>query len=175
MQISQTKEQIAALSAFQQHCEIESITLQNCSAVRAKSGTSFKAPFTAKPVLSNVSSIMRDGTLTAEVSFEYSAWDSSEPPERVFLVNCVFEASYRLIDGYGPSADEISSFTKGTAVFNCWPYAREFMRDITARLGHTAPALPLLRIVPKRPEAQPPQEAPKLKEPAIDNQKKLDT
>jgi hypothetical protein len=88
-----------------------------------------------------------------EVAFEYAAWDSSEPPERIFLVTCSFEVCYRLKESYVPSEEERLSFSRGTAVFNCWPYAREFFRDITARLGHPTPALPLLRITPKKSEA----------------------
>jgi hypothetical protein len=67
-------------------------------------------------------------------------------------VNCTFAVSYALLGGYVPSQDEITSFGRGTAVFNCWPYAREFLRDITARMGHQTPALPLLRIVPRGPD-----------------------
>lgn len=98
-----------------------------------------------------------------EVSFEYSAWDSSEPPERVFLINSTFEVAYQMLDGYAPTHDAIESFSRGTAVFNCWPYAREFLSDVTARLGHRAPPLPLLRITPKKePKPAPKQESPQL-------------
>jgi hypothetical protein len=153
MQISQTQEQIAALNAFQNHCEIQGITLQSCSATRAKAGTEFREPFSVKPALSNIASCVQGNHFIVEVSFEYAAWDSSEPPERLFLVNCTFEVSYRIRDGYSPNEAEKSSFSRGTAVFNCWPYAREFLRDITSRLGHPTPALPLLRITPKKSEA----------------------
>ncbi len=149
MQISQTAEQIKALTAFQNHCEIESITLQSCHATRAKAGTEFREPFSVKPALSNVSWFNRASQFVVEVSFEYAAWDSSEPEERLFQVSCTFEVSYGIRDDYSPSEEQKSSFSRGTAVFNCWAYAREFLRDITARLGHQTPVLPLLRITPK--------------------------
>ncbi len=152
MQISQTKEQIQALSALQAKCEIRAITLLSCTVARAKAPTTFREPYSVKPALSNISFVRHGGGLIIEVSFEYSAWDSSEPPERLFLVNCSFEVSYDLDEDYDPSPEELSSFSRGTAVFNCWPYAREFLRDITARIGHETPALPLLRIVPKKAE-----------------------
>jgi hypothetical protein len=152
MQISQTAEQIAALNAFQNHCEIQGITLQSCTAVRAKAGTQFREPFSVKPALSNIAQSIQGNQFIVEVSFEYTAWDSAEPPERIFLVNCTFEVAYRIRDGYLPNDAEKSSLSRGTAVFNCWPYAREFLRDVTSRLGHPTPALPLLRITPKQPE-----------------------
>ena len=153
MQISQTKEQIAALKSLQDRCELETITLQSCNAVRAKTGATFSEPFSVKPLLSNISTSQHETQLVVEVSFEYAAWDSSEPQQRIFLATCIFEVCYRLNDSYVPTEAERHSFSRGTAVFNCWPYAREFFSDITARLGHMTPALPLLRITPKKTEA----------------------
>lgn len=155
MRLSQTREQIRALASFQDHCEMEGITLQSCTASRAKAGVDLTEPFSVKPALSNIASSFQGQNFVVEVSFEYTAWDSSEPPERLFKVDCTFEASYRLRDEYHPNEEERNSFSRGTAVFNCWPYAREFLRDITARLGHQTPALPLLRITAKKPAAAP--------------------
>jgi len=152
MRISQTDEQIKALSAFQNHCELEAITLQSCTTMRAKAGAQFKEPFAVKPALTNIASSVQRGRFVVEVSFEYTAWDSSDPPERLFKIDCTFEVCYLLQDEHQPTEEEKSSFSKGTAVFNCWPYAREFLRDITARLGHSTPALPLLRITPRKTE-----------------------
>lgn len=150
MQISQTKEQIAALRSFQDHCEIESITLQSCSATRAKANARLQEPYAVKSTLCNVAATFDGEHFVADVSFEYDAWDSSDPAQRIFLVHCSFEVCYRMRDGYIPSEYERSSFSRGTVVFNCWPYAREFFRDITSRLGHSVPPLPLLRITPKK-------------------------
>ena len=149
MNIAQTEEQIKALSAVQANCQMLSIDLLCCNATRPKTGAVFSSPFSARPKVSNVSCSLLDSRLVVELAFEYSAWDSSEPAERIFHINCVFEVAYRLSEGYTPSEDEKSSFSRGTALHNCWPYAREFFRDITTRLGHPAPALPLLRITPK--------------------------
>jgi hypothetical protein len=157
MQISQTTEQLRAIARLQANCEIESVNLLSCMVTRAKSGTEFRTPFSAKPALSNVSHSLRSESLVIEVSFEYTAWDSSEPSARLFAVNCNFEVAYRVLGGYTPTNGEISYFSRGTAVFNCWPYARELLRDLTARMGHQAPVLPLLRIVPKKMESSSPE------------------
>jgi hypothetical protein len=145
MQISQTEKQIQALRSVQDNCEIQGISLLSCNVTKAKAGTSFR-----EPSLSNISPSLRGSSLAVEVSFEYSAWDSSEPAERLFVVNATFEAVYQLREAYLPTDEESSSFSRGTAVFNCWPYAREFLRDITSRMGHQTPVLPLLRIVPRK-------------------------
>jgi hypothetical protein len=152
MQISQTEKQIQALRSVQENCEIQGISLLSCNVTKAKAGTSFREPFSIKPSLSNISPSLRGRSLVVEVSFEYSAWDSSEPAGRLFVVNAAFEVVYQLREAYLPTEEESSSFSRGTAVFNCWPYAREFLRDITSRMGHQTPVLPLLRIVPKKTE-----------------------
>jgi hypothetical protein len=154
MQISQTKEQINALNAFQNHCELEAITLLSCATNRAKAGSSFVEPFEVKPTLSNTASFVQGDRFIVEVSFEYTAWDSSDPRQRLFKIDCAFEVCYRLQDDHEPTEEQKSSFSKGTAVFNCWPYAREFLSDMTARLGHQTPPLPLLRITPQKADSQ---------------------
>src|SRR2546427_13046045 len=103
MQVSQTTEQIQALSRVQANCEIQEITLLSCTVTRAKVGTEFKEPFAVRPAVSNISPSHRGDSLVVEVSFEYSAWDSSDPPERLFLVNCTFEVVYHLKNDYKPT------------------------------------------------------------------------
>jgi len=109
-------------NAFQDHCEIEASTLQTCTALRAKYKTQFKEPFSVKPALTNTTSSFQGQYFVVEFFFEYTAWDASEPSERLFKIDCTFEVSYRLRDGYHPTDEEKSSFSKGTAVFNRWPY-----------------------------------------------------
>jgi hypothetical protein len=155
MRLSQTPDELRALTEFQNHCEIRDITLLSCNVVRAKGGSGLLEPISIRPTLSNISSHFQSDLFIVEVSFEYAAWDSSEPAQRAFLVNSTFEVTYDMLDSYEPTDDEKLSFSKGTAVFNCWPYAREFFRDITARIGHQTPVLPLLRITPKKPESLP--------------------
>jgi len=155
IRLAQTSEQFSALRRFQDQCELEMITLQACNATRGEAGTSYVEPYSIRPAISNISSSQNGKLFVVKISFDYDAWDSSEPSQRLFQVNCTFEVSYQLRDGYIPTEEERLSFSRGTAVFNCWSYAREFFRDMTARLGHSAPVLPLLRIIPKQ---QPPSE-----------------
>ncbi|HEV2485107.1 MAG TPA: hypothetical protein VGT08_06210 [Terracidiphilus sp.] len=162
IRLSRTKEQFSALRRFQDKCDLEAITLLACNATRGEAGTAFAEPYSIRPGVSNVSSSQSGRLFVAKISFEYDAWDSSEPSQRLFQVNCTFEISYRLREGYIPTDEERMSFSHATAVFNCWPYAREFFRDMTSRLGHNAPVLPLLHVIPKQQAAaqQPELEAP---------------
>lgn len=158
IRLAPTKEQLSALRRFQDKCELETITLLSCNATRGDAGTVYAEPYSIRPGVSNVSSSQSDRLFVAKISFEYDAWDSSEPSQRLFQVNCTFEISYQLREGYVPTDEERTSFSRATAVFNCWPYAREFFRDMTSRLGHNAPVLPLLHVIPKQPAITKPPE-----------------
>jgi len=91
-----------------------------------------------------------DGTLRIEVVFRFQGFDSSEGKVPLFSIECSFDVEYEIESGFQPSPEAIAVFKDGNAVFNCWPYAREFLQSITSRLGHQTPAIPLLRIVPKK-------------------------
>lgn len=166
IQLAPTTEQLSALRRFQAKCEMETITLLACNATRGDAGSVYTEPYSIKPAVSNVSCSQNGRFFVAKISFDYVAWDSSEPSQRLFQVNGTFEVCYRLHEGYAPTEEEKNSFSRATAVFNCWPYAREFFRDMTGRLGHNAPVLPLLHVIPKQTTT--PGDPPELKAPSRD-------
>ena len=88
--------------------------------------------------------------------FKFESVDASEPPSSIFQIDCAFELIYELGDSYHPTPEEIDAFKKGNAVFNCWPYVREFVQNMAARMGFQPPPIPLLRIKPKQEEPEKP-------------------
>lgn len=89
------------------------------------------------------------------VSFSQVALDSSEPQLQVFSIDCTFEACYQLEEGYEPTATEVKAFSEGNVLFNVWPYARQFLHDMSTRMAHNPPPLPLLRFVPQPADQTP--------------------
>ena len=69
--------------------------------------------------------------------FSFRAVDSSNPASDAIRVNCEFEASYALNDGYKPSPREVEAFQTGNAVVNCWPFFREFVQSTVVRMHFT--------------------------------------
>src|ERR1039457_644899 len=74
---------------------------------------------------------------------------SKGPKKPVFLVECRFDTDYELRKGYEPSNEEITAFKDAHAIFNTWPFFREFLNTTATRMGYPAPTVPFLRIVPK--------------------------
>jgi hypothetical protein len=69
----------------------------------------------------------------------------------VIEVFAVFEATYSIMTtGYIPTKAQIEAFRSGNAIFNCWPYFREYIHSIFVRMGFPPPPVPFLRLVPKQ-------------------------
>ncbi len=109
-----------------------------------------KQPFTLKLSSHSVAEAIVDGLLRIEVSYQIQSYDGSEPPALHFSIECAFSVDYVIQDSsYEPVPESISAFKDGNAIFNTWPYAREFVQNMCSRMAVMPPPLPFLRIVPK--------------------------
>ena len=61
-----------------------------------------------------------------------------------------FEVDYALHDDFEPSTDQVKAFREGNAVFNVWPFFREYLHSQMQRMGLPPLTAPFLRIVPKQ-------------------------
>jgi hypothetical protein len=61
-------------------------------------------------------------------------------------------AEYQLAEGFVPSPEEQNAFLAANAVFNCWPYWREFVQSTAGRMSLPPLTLPFFRVRPKEPE-----------------------
>ncbi len=166
MLISQNQEEIRAAIALQTRCELRSVWLFGSTASRAPSDVNLTQPYSLTVSHQSKARIDSKGLLSVEVEFQVNGIDSSSTPLPVFSLSCSYELTYLLDGSVLPSSDEINAFKDGNAVFNCWPYAREFVQNTCVRMGHATPPLPLLRIVPKpdpKPTAPTCEAAPQLK------------
>jgi preprotein translocase subunit SecB len=65
-----------------------------------------------------------------------------------FHIEATFLVRYRFADQAKPASEiEIESFRKSHAILAVWPYLREFVQTIAARMGFPTEPLPLLRLV----------------------------
>jgi len=86
---------------------------------------------------------------SAGVEFTVTLRVACEEP-LTFHIEATFLARYRFADQAKPaSKTELEAFRKGHAVLAVWPYLREFVQTITARMGFPTEPLPLLRLVSK--------------------------
>jgi hypothetical protein len=84
--------------------------------------------------------------LKAQVSLSE---DETDPP---FLVKARFALSYTLPEGFQATKEEIAAFARVNAVFNAWPYFREYVQSTAARMMLPTVTLPLYRLRKPTPE-----------------------
>ena len=96
------------------------------------------------------------GQLLVEVSFRLtgSRKDDQSKHRTIFCVECTFEASYQLRPEFTPTAEQINAFKDGNAIFNCWPYCRQYVHETIQRMGYPPLLLPLLRVQTKHRESR---------------------
>lgn len=93
--------------------------------------------------------IKEEGAISAVVRFVLRATEAGkEETESIFRVNVSFELVYKVPADLAPSEAELRAFGDTNAVFNAWPYWREFVQSMTARANLPPLTLPLFRVLP---------------------------
>jgi hypothetical protein len=70
-------------------------------------------------------------------------------PETVVLVECAYEVDYVLREGFEITPEHVKAFKDGNAIFNAWPYFREYLQNNLQRMGLPPLTAPFLRLQPK--------------------------
>ena len=86
--------------------------------------------------------------LVITVSFSLDVHDRTDKENLQAEIRGTFELSYRLPADEGFSAEELKEFGRVNAVFNAWPYWREYVQASLARMSLPALTMPVFRILP---------------------------
>lgn len=160
MVISQEYAAIEATRELLAKCEMSSIRLRRCNATLQGEEEKLTAPIKLAFSHSASSPGLIDGILRIEADFRFQGFDSSEGKSPLFSLDCSFDIDYEIKEGFAPPPEAIEAFKEGNAIFNCWPYARELVQNLTSKMCLSPPPLPLLRMIPK-PKPKPSTSAPK--------------
>ena len=88
------------------------------------------------------------GPLLIEVNMRLTGSKKSGKSKstNAICVECTFEVEYELRPGFTPTPEQVRAFKDANAIFNCWPYCRQHVQDVLARMGYNPPPLPLMRV-----------------------------
>jgi hypothetical protein len=150
MIISQTPEEIKAAASLIAKCELKRIRMHQCSASLEAETESLTGPFDLSVSHNSTSGEIAANILPVQVQFHFESHDSSEEKILLFTVECAFDLDYQLEADFEPAPESVSAFKDGNAIFNSWPYAREYAQNVTTRMALKPPPLPLLRMVPQK-------------------------
>jgi preprotein translocase subunit SecB len=152
--IGQTKEETALSIAVHQNAQIIDVRLARAKASADRPSTEFKEPIAASLSVKSKQAEGAPGQLSVEVSFRLTGAtkEGQSRGRSAVLVECAFELTYQLKSDFVPTAEQIKAFKDGNAIFNCWPYGRQFVQETIQRLGYPPLILPFLRVQTKNRE-----------------------
>jgi preprotein translocase subunit SecB len=144
--IALKKREIEQAAALQAKLRLQDISLYKSEATGAGPPTRAVEPVLLSAELDSEV----DHRDSAGVNFAVTLRVACDDP-LAFHIEATFLARYRFADRAKPASKaELEAFRKGHAVLAVWPYLREFVQAITARMGFPTEPLPLLRLVPRK-------------------------
>lgn len=84
--------------------------------------------------------------LIIEAQLHMSAETDGAQKAKIAEVGCTFEAIYALKPGFEMTLAHAKAFAAANALFNVWPYFREFLQSTTVRMGLPPIVAPFLVI-----------------------------
>jgi AraC-like DNA-binding protein len=145
--------QVAESFEVNRNAELREIRLAD-AVLRSKSpdegiGESLKTEVSFKPGASEAA----QDKLRLAVVFGFRIFEEADG-NSIDLVNvdCQMVAEYALRPGYHPAESHIRAFHHANAVFNCWPFFREYIQSSIVRMGYPPPPVPFLRLLQRREE-----------------------
>jgi preprotein translocase subunit SecB len=150
--IFQTKEETQLAITVHQNAEIDEVRLARAKAAADRPGTALKSPIVISMDVRAKDVEGPPGNLLVEVSFRLSGSRKEDQPKTraVVCIECTFEASYQLHPEFTPTPEQVKAFKDGNAIFNCWPYCRQYVQETIQRLGYPPLMLPFLRVQTKQ-------------------------
>jgi hypothetical protein len=150
--IEQDEQEFKAASGFLTRAELDRVTLINATMERGTNLSLLTEPFTIDIQFEPATATLSEKCTNLQVHFTFRAIDSSPAETEAIKIACTLEASYSLHEGYKPEPGEVQAFHQANAVFNSWPFFREFVQSNAVRMNMPAPPVPFLRLVAKRGE-----------------------
>jgi preprotein translocase subunit SecB len=154
--IFQTKEETDLAIAVNRNAQINDVRLTRAKTAADRPEIALKNPIVVSMDVKAKHIESSGGQLLVEVSFRLtgSRKEVSSKNSMIVCVECTFEVSYQLHPEFTPSAEQIKAFKDGNAIFNCWPYCRQYVQEMIQRMGYPPLILPLLRVQTKHRESR---------------------
>lgn len=142
------------------HRVIAAVEIQHIRLMESKCKTSVRVPEGNMHIDHNVTSRVKDhrpdGTFVVETAIESRVTKDEAPRKAIIAIAATFELTYKLPKKLSVSSGELKVFANTNAVFNAWPYFREFIQSMFVRMTLPPPILRVYRMPsgpkPSRPK-----------------------
>ena len=161
--IEQNQDETRLAFEVNQSSAINRIRLARAKVASQSMDESPKAPISVSFNFKSKPLATAPDVLRLEIAFRMSGIEEKEEgkqdsPERnpgdkkseaVVLVECAYEVDYVLREGFEITPEHVKAFKDGNAIFNAWPYFREYLQNNLQRMGLPPLTAPFLRLQPK--------------------------
>jgi hypothetical protein len=127
---------------FVLRCDLDDIVLVRCECECISQKQRDPGPYELKYNTFVAKSGYENRSIWAEVSTEVTS--TSDSGQQIFRALAVFRLAYTF-EGAPPSNDEKARFEATTPVFQAWPFVREIVQNLMARMQFNPPPLPLIK------------------------------
>ena len=137
-----------ALRALIAEVEIEGVRLVEATAeTKARSPSDTGAVKLLTDQKAEISEQRDDGTFFVAVTMRATLAPGETEAEKKPLVSITtsFELQYRVSKDFPVNAETLATFAETNGIYNAWPYWREFVQSMVARMGLPPVMLPVLR------------------------------
>ncbi len=170
--IEQAPEEARLAFEVHQNAAIERIRLARAKAMSKSVTEAASAPIAVTFTFKSKAIEAPDDILRLEVAFRMAGVEEpdddapgarrgqpeAKKPEPVVSLECAYEVDYALNAGFEITPEHVSAFKDGNAIFNAWPYFREYLQSSLQRMGLPPLTAPFLRLQPKpKPKARRPE------------------
>lgn len=96
----------------------------------------------------------KDGLFLVRTDFTFAVKEGGG--QTPVSITATFELHYRLPVELKPTSSELDEFGNANAVFNAWPYWREYLQSSLVRMGLPPFTLPVFRLQARKPSKKKP-------------------
>ncbi|MBN1804599.1 MAG: hypothetical protein JW837_05070 [Sedimentisphaerales bacterium] len=90
----------------------------------------------------------KNGYVIVTAKFNFKAFSESKTQKPVILMGASFLLAYKIDNFEGLTQQGFEQFANLNGIYNAWPYWREFVQNMIARMGLPTLTIPVFRIVP---------------------------
>ena len=151
--IFQTKENTDLAIEVHKNAQISDVRLARAKVTADRPGSALKEqPITLSMGVKAERIEPSANSLLIDIDFRLTGSRNDSPLKKktIICLECTFEVSYLLRPEFTPTTEQVNAFKDGNAIFNCWPYCRQYVQETIQKLGYPPLILPFLQVLTKQ-------------------------
>ena len=144
MELERENKDFKSLSKVVRLVNLSDLFLQSSNVIRTLDALSYES---VEVEMSSTGELLseQEDSFQAKVSFCLIVRPIEEEKKELVRVDSEYILIYELVATKKPSTDDIKVFCEMNAVYNAWPFWREFVQNMANKMDLPVPIIPLLK------------------------------